>query len=234
MHLLLDDSLAPITSQIGFLEATSEACAQAFMEWAGPIQKARGVILKRHQVTGNLESILKSLLPLTSHEARRFLFIPTLSQWTAYFDNSRNGPDVPATIPYLCRVLKCRGVRVAAIPHEPKASRARYGAIIFELYGPEITTLHNTTRSISLVNDGGRWRFDEVGEPLPFENTERYAARNKHDRFSFDELQRYLEEIALRPFDETFYLPPGSDSACLVVKHGKAATGMKEFMLQDI
>lgn len=91
MHALLDDRLAPLTSEIGFLEAARDEAVDAFGKWQAPIQRNRGVRLIRHNVSGGLERVLSALLPLTSVERRRHLFVPTVSPWTAYFDNGHQG-----------------------------------------------------------------------------------------------------------------------------------------------
>ena len=62
---------------------------------------------------------------------------------------------------------------------------------------------------MSALHDGDRWRFDMVGEPLPFEDVERYRARRVRDRFPHDLLDRYLQELGVSVFDADFYMPEG-------------------------
>src|SRR5687768_8390083 len=69
-------------------------------------------------------------------------------------------------------------------------------------YGPEPNPILNFVRTISAVNDGGRWVFEQTGEPFPFEDTSRFEARRKRDRFRFEILENYLAELGLRPFEE--------------------------------
>jgi hypothetical protein len=61
--------------------------------------------------------------------------------------------------------------------------------------------------------------FETRGDPLPFEQVERYKARLKKDRFTFDMLQDYSKALGLRPFDEDFYMPAGTQ-AILVERTG--------------
>jgi hypothetical protein len=63
--------------------------------------------------------------------------------------------------------------------------------VIFELYSEEKTHLPDVERVVSLLNDGGRWRFDESGLPLPFEDVEVYRARRVSSRFPPDLLATY-------------------------------------------
>lgn len=53
-----------------------------------------------------------------------------------------------------------------------------YGARMFEMYGPEETEFLSYVRTISLANDGGRWRFNQSGMPPHEEDTEWHAARS--------------------------------------------------------
>lgn len=57
-------------------------------------------------------------------------------------------------------------------------------------------------RSLSAIRDGERWSWHERGDPLPFEQTERYAERRIQHRFTPDMLDDYLQAWAgLRVFD---------------------------------
>ena len=85
--LLLDDRWAPVTSELGFLETGAEQAARAFAAWQGGLLAPRGIAVEVHPVSGTLEQALSALLPLTSPEPRRHLFLPTRSPWTAYVDN---------------------------------------------------------------------------------------------------------------------------------------------------
>lgn len=235
---LLDGRYAPITSEIGFLECDARTAAEAFLDWHGPIQKSRGVRLDRREISGDLPSRIQSLLPLTSVEARRFLFLPTIGAWAAYLDNGWRGPDVFSAVSYLCQKIGCRGVRATSVPHTrrrtPSGQKGRDGATILEMY--EATTIGcsflNIRRSISAANDGGKWRFDLGGEPLPFEQPERYQARQIRDRFTPELLEEYLMALGINLFQEQFYTT--AEVAHLISKVGPCANGLEEFSLQQV
>ena len=236
MKLLFDDRLAPITSTIGFLEIDTGLAAAAFERWHKPLWEQRSLRLVTREVTGELETVLLSLLPLNIVERRRYLFIPTRSRWTAYIDNGAHGTDAASAMSYLAQQIGCRGLRVTAVPntirrHEDKW-QGRYGATVLEIYGPEnIAYSSNCIRAISALNDGGRWSFDTVGTPLPFEDLERYTARRIKDRFTPEMLSDYLAALGLRPFEEDFYLPKGR--ATLIEKIGPLPTTVKELTLAE-
>ncbi len=236
MKLLFDDQLAPITSTIGFLEIDTRLAAAAFERWHKPLWERRGLHLTTREIAGDLKTVLLSLLPLNIVEQRRHLFIPTRSRWTAYIENDAHGTDAASTMSYLAQQIGCRGLRVTAVPntirrHEDKW-QGRYGATVLEVYGPEsIINFSNCVRAISALNDGGRWSFDTVGIPLPFEDLERYKARRVRDRFTPELLRDYLAALGLRPFEEDFYWPEGH--ATFIEKVGPLPPTVKELTLAE-
>jgi hypothetical protein len=175
---LLDDQFAPITSEIGFLECDSKVAAEFFVSWQEPIQADRDVRLVTREVVGELPTLLKHLLPLTSVEARRYLFLPTAGRWTAFFDNGWRGTDAFSVVSYLASLIGCRGIRSVSIPHTIRKTASgevgRFGATMLEVYSADASecSFLNIRRSISASNDGGRWRFDTGGDPLEFEQVE--------------------------------------------------------------
>jgi hypothetical protein len=232
-QLLLGDRLAPTTSEIGFIEGPISRVVEAFIAWQAPLQPG-GVSLTSHQVSGDLETALRSLQPLTSVERRRHLFIPTRSRWVAYFDNGHRGTDVFSPISYLARTIKVNGVRVMAIPNTIKSNvgqaKGRYGGLMLETYGPERGHFLNIQRSVGLINDGGRWRFDANGTPLPFEKTDRYAAKSMKERFSLADLVEYLQAFEIRAFSEEFYEASGAQ---LIQKNGPALPDSRAYTLEE-
>jgi hypothetical protein len=230
--------LAPITSSIGFLECDAQAAAKAFELWQGPLHAKRGIRLERRTVKGTFFNRIQNLLPLTSVERRRFLFVSTESRWTAYFDNGWQGTDVFSVVSYLSKIIGCNGVRATHIPNSrrksPEGEIGRYGATVLELYEPNVRANEflNIRRSISVANDGGRWRFDANGDPFDFERLERYEARSIRDRFTFDLLCEYLKHLGLDPYSPGFFevLQPSE----FISKSGPSAKGLKDFSLEEV
>jgi hypothetical protein len=228
--LLLDDRWAPVTSEMGFLEASAEHAAHAFAAWQGGLLESDGVTVAVRPVAGSLEQVLSSLLPLTDSETQRYLFIPTRSSWTAYVDNAHRGTYVSGVMRYMARTIGCRGLRVVAVPHTYRKGKGRYGAVMLDVYGPHQTAWLNYVRALGASNDGGRWVFDEFGEPFPFEQREKYQERRVKDRFTFEMLKEYLHHLGLSPFEEGFFLPEGVP-AWLVEKSGPLVLARKEYTL---
>ena len=221
---LLENRLVPVTDTIGFLQCPAEVLKSAFLDWQRPLQEPRGTLLHEQRVAGSLEAILRRLLPLTSVEARRFLFIPTQTDWTAFFDNGHQGTDAFAPISYLAKEIGCVGVRATdALPGRTQ------GGTVFELYSPEDTDWLNVVRSISAAPTDGRWAFSASGTALSFETIEFYAKKRIKDRFNSGILKQYLEELAIDAFNPDFYAKEGF----LIEKVGTCAPAMQLFGLAD-
>jgi hypothetical protein len=236
---LFDGRFAPISSEIGFLECSAKMAADAFHKWqnAIAIQAGRGVRLRLQEVVGGLPTKMESLLPLTSVERRRFLLLPTESNWTAYVDNGWRGTDVFSAVSNLCTTIGCRGIRAVSIPHGIRKvdgrEVGRSGATMFELYLPDSTSCAflNVRRSISAVYDG-RWTFSATGEPpLECEQLEQYRARQIRDRFTPEMLDAYLQRFGIQFFSPAFY--DVQKPAYLVCKEGPFAPGLKEYSLEE-
>jgi hypothetical protein len=60
-------------------------------------------------------------------------------------------------------------------------------------------------RWIQASDQDETWEFDAVGEPLPFEEPQRYTARRKADRLGLDMLGRYLAALGV-PVDDAGWL----------------------------
>ncbi len=231
--LLLEDRWAPVTSTMGFLELGAEQAARAFATWQEGLMTPRGITVEVLPVSGPLEQALSSLLPLNGVEIERHLFIPTRSAWTAYVENGWTGTDAASPMRSMARRLSIRCLRVVAVPHTLRGDQGRYGAVMLDVFGPEQPgRLNNYVRALEVANDGGRWVFDQSGEPFPFEQVERYQARRVRERFTFEMLKDYLRHLGLAPFEEDFYLPPGT-RAWLIQKTGPFAPGHKEYTLEE-
>jgi hypothetical protein len=134
----------------------------------------------------------------------------------------------------MARRLNIRCLRVVAVPHTlRKHQGGRYGGVMLSVYGPEQPgKIGNTVRALAAANDGGHWVFEQSGEPFPFEQLEQYQARRVRDRLTFEMLKDYLRHLGLVPFEEDFYMPPGS-RAWLIQKTGPSTTVGREYTLEE-
>jgi hypothetical protein len=243
----LDGRYAPITSELGFLEQPLRVVVDAYVDWAERREREPFVppelegttvetyygpdvppeppplppgepALDVHELDTPLPDALERLLPLRIG-ARRFLFVPTASSWTAYFDNGWRGTDAFPPMSYLALELGCRGLRVVA----------RADAALVEVYGARDTEWLNVERAVGAMDDGGRWRFVDEGRPLAFEDTDRYRARRIRDRFSHDALAAFLAGLGIRAFDDDFYRAP----AILLQKRRQAPRDDRDISLEE-
>jgi len=224
---ILNNRFAPTTSDIGFIDEDAEIIAQEFIEWQQPLVESRGVRFKVEARTGSLEELLAMLWPLTSVERRRYLFVPTQSKWTAFFDNGWRGGDPASTVSALCEIHSHRGVRLCFTPH--KLSKGVSGATIMEVYGPEGRPILNTERSVYVAHNGSKWEFGESGEPFPFEKLEKYTESPVQHRFTSEMLSEYMLNFDIRAFDTSFYTATTEKPAMLVEKLGPNVNGLKEY-----
>jgi hypothetical protein len=223
MKLLFDDELAPMTSEIGFIERPVGEVVSWFVEWDRGIQTPRNVQVRDRAVEGTLGEMLLTLLPLTSVLRSRFLFVPTNSDWTAYFENGHRGTDA-MTLTHVAGEKECRAIRMVVVP----SGSRRHPATMFSLYGPD----RSTFRTIAAVSDGGRWSFEAHGEPLAGEATSDYTARRIRDRFSPHALETLLRTFGIDAFNEAFYAP--QRRAVLIERVGQwSVTPMKDYSLEE-
>jgi hypothetical protein len=201
-----------------------------FVEWQEGIQAERGVSLAKRQVCDELQSAVRQLLPLTSVERRRYLFIPTRSNWTAFLDNGHQGTDVFSTLSFLAEKLHCNAMRATYVP---EGRRKQFPAAIFELYGPDRTDFLNYTRSVAVSYDGAKWAFSSSGEVQSFEHVVRHSSQKIRDRFTPEMLLEYTKALSVRMYDEDYYAADG-ECAYLVEKSGPIAASAREFQLADL
>ncbi len=204
---LAGDRWAPVTSRIGFLRAPVDDVADHLQKWRTRIHRTADV---RRFDAGLAESI-HALEPLTAGVRPRDLLVATgSSAWTAVFDCGVQGGDQVTTVGYLARTMLTQGVVVLSIPDRAatEALPDRYGARQLEMFAPIPTDFINYTRTISVVRDGARSRFDAIGMVQDFEDESSYRRRRIADRFTAQMLKEYAAALDLHPWDLNFY--PGA------------------------
>ncbi len=209
-ELLLKNKYSPVTNSIGFLECSLDNFLEVYIQWQKEIGNKLKYEYKFIKKDLNLElgEEISSLFPLSVNVSKH-LFIPTESNYIAYLNNLKSGTDAFSTISYLAERIGTKGIILTAI--EPTAQQ--YEAFKLAVYGSEKTDWLNTIRSIGVYNDGGLWKFIDIGKPFDFEETATYSALKIKDRFNFKMLNDYCEKLDLRPFDEQFYK---NDKAVLI------------------
>ena len=216
----------PVTHDLGLIESPAERAIEVFVQWQESLGKTCSI-----RTATSLEGTLEMLPPLSA-EKRRCVFIPTKSSWTGFFQSGVAGSDPFPAMSELSRRLQTRGMRVCST-----RTNAKYPATIWELYAPEKLggsppLLYR--RSICAANDGGRWRFDQSGEPFPFEDTSRYVRPRKRDRFDREILAEYLAHFDVDPFNDDFYLASLETPAFVVERLSGWEKRPPEFTLAQV
>jgi hypothetical protein len=181
----------PVTDDFALVNAPLREAVAAYEAW---MKRLRWPLTTR-EIT-NLDEAFAALAPLSA-SMRRKLFVSAGSAWTAFFQSGTLGSDPTAGGSQLSKELDCIGVRVCATPDDDL-----YPAVMWQVWAPPRLggDQWHYRRAVTAANDGGKWVFDEDGEPYPFEERERYRAIRKRDRFTKDMLRRYLAASAVDPF----------------------------------
>jgi len=209
VNYLLDNRLAPLTFECGFLEASLDAITAAYVRWHRKILHR----VKVSTLNLSLADALRQLEPL-DRGGQRILFLSTKSRWTACFDNGVRGGSPATWVGELSQQMKCRGISCGCIPNTlssgDSGKRGTWGAVKFTLFAPEKRDFLNIDRSVSVINDVRGWDFNAIGAVQPFEQVERYASRRVADRFTPEMLEDYSRAFEINLFDEHFYGGPGA------------------------
>jgi hypothetical protein len=207
MNTLLENRFAPLTYAIGFLESDFHHVADETVAW----QRSIFSQVETVEIESSLGEALSKLEPLIT-PPRKNLLLSTNSRWVAYFDNGINGGDPSSFVGYFAQRLKCRGLAVTCIPglaDDVPFANMHSSAVGFKLYAPEAREWLNLERSVSAVNDYGKWTFEATGSVQPFEKPDRYQARAVKNRFTPEMLEEYCSALGIRLFDGEFYGPAG-------------------------
>lgn len=200
MRTLLAEQYAPITSRIGYVEYPFDDTVELFAAWRRGLGDDINVI---DATADGFPFAIHRLEPLSIPGVTRWLLVEA-GRWTAYFDNSLLGTDAFSPIGYMAEVARVRGLIICAIADVPGW---RLGGAQWELLADHPTTWLNYERQVSCIHDGDRWRWDTFGEPLPFEQVERYRARRIRDRFDSHLVEAYSQAVGLDVFEPSTYGP---------------------------
>ena len=185
------------------------------VECASNLTKRRGKFDARLRLVErvvDLETAVKFVSTLTVPDSRHAAV--AAANWTVFINNARNGSDYHNHTRSFPLHLDARFARIVSRPGKTWNNNAirlklQYAATIFELYDRR----GDSIRSVCCMDDGGRWTFDEGGDPHPVEATFPYQNKKKRERFTSKELARLaasfgLPEVTTKTFEnaESFYL----------------------------
>lgn len=218
MTTFLNNELYPLTSRMAFIKKDLSITVNEFIKWQEPLIAKNNNTLTKTIINDNLKNTILKLCPLTTIEKRKFLFIPTCSEWVAYFDNGHTGTD--RTIPeVLGSNLNCEMIYMTI--------DTTTNENIFEYY-KMIDGKFDLRRSIAVIKEG-KWKFHEYGGLLPFEELDRYKTRIVKEKFTIELLEKYLKSYNIDVFNESFY--DTIKGSIIVNKIGPQYSNTKELTL---
>jgi hypothetical protein len=229
---LLGQRFAPLTDQVGFLAASFDRTLDVFLRWQMELGAKLGRRPQYELLKGPLSDALEHLQPLTTPPSK-VLLIETSSRWTAFFDNGLRMSDPESPVGHLCTIVPCKGVVAHCAPdrsntEDPDALRI-YGIVSLKMFTTHPTEWLNQERAIVAMNDGGSWLFSTSGVEQPFEESEKYNARQIVDRFTDELLERYCAALGIGLFDEIFY----GGKAAVISTIQRLAPGAPKMSLEE-
>ncbi|HEY1662829.1 MAG TPA: hypothetical protein VGI03_10460 [Verrucomicrobiae bacterium] len=234
MNSLLHGKFEPITASIGLIKAPLSITTEDFLRWGNEALFKYGQSKEKTPLRCGLNAAFNNLLPLVQGSINRQLLLAIGSQWTAYFDNGWRGSDPDGVAAVMSRRLHTTTIRLTRTCNTLQSTygraRGTYGATIFEVWEASQTS----RRSIACANDGGRWVFEQRGEPYAFEDLPRYQNRRLADRFPPELLEKYVEQFGVNPFSEASYLNERNEvSGFLIEKKGNLPKTLKNIELSE-
>ena len=193
---------APIEDCIGAAIDTRKAIFSREMRSLGTPEKISSFSLSTAVAGESLEAGLSYLVPLAAPTPTRYLFLQTVrAPWAVFFSNWKICSGHPELVGGIAKRLKTRGIYALLQEHTRKKNKGYYGGFKIHFYDAS----EQASRRIECINDAGPWFFGQEGDPLPFEDIERYERPNKRERFTDEMLSDYLQQFGLRPYDDDFY-----------------------------
>jgi hypothetical protein len=156
-------------------------------------------------IAQDLEGALRYLDPLVqgSYPTRELVLDTQRKGWSRIFSNNLMFAGLPSRGAFLTKQLKTESVFFMLQPHTIHGAKPRSGgepgAIQFVYYDRG-----TKRRVVELVYDG-TWKFHASGDAFPFEQAEKYKARNRIERFTPGMLIKLLADFGLCPFEDDFY-----------------------------
>lgn len=128
-----------------------------------------------------------------------YLVLPTHSRWTVLWNNSFlcDGYDS------LCHcITQNHGLTTMHWAAHDQSTTFQPGSR-FTFRALKADTL--VERSVYCGREDKRWLFEQIGQPLPEEDTSAYGAKQKKDRLNESGMLALLERLGAKPWNEEFY-----------------------------
>src|SRR5262249_52348065 len=220
----------PVTHDFGLIRAPVNEVVRGMVEWGRPTrERSPGIRYRRRGIISGLGAALGALELLCQAQQRRLL-VPTVTDWTAFFQNGFLSSLPMQAMSVLSRRLGVMAMRVCLAPHPAYLKTT----VIWEGYAPpelggDPEAGHR--RVICSNDEPHPWTFFQAGDPFPFERTEAYDAPRGEERFPPEQLKEYLGHFGSQPFEDTFFVADEAHPAVLL-DTGERYADMPEFTRQ--
>jgi hypothetical protein len=222
MRFPFDNKFAPLMETIGFTESNLDLVLKKYLEWILPQIDEKIVNSKTdktwneynekmpiiHKLQCSFEELINASLPF--YYPYKIILFETKSNWIGCFENN------------MTSLIRINQAAVRIDEHKQsigvRAWENAFGKRV-NGWGGGLFTLDEgiTTKRIIMLSDQDKWEFDEYGEPLPFEDIEKYKEKYARNRFTPEMLQKYLLHYGIDYFNDDFYMPPGSKA--YIIEH---------------
>ena len=185
--------------RVGFLRAPFDRVLRVTLEWWRSLLPG----VDETDLAVPFPDALLSLAPIQTPWTREVIGRTSSDEWTAHFTNNHLGGDSASWCGHLSGVVGCDAVDASHIP----VGQYPFPATSFTKTTPHASPALRQHRHVRAGKyDSGRWEFFETGEPLPFEERERYGAKRIRDRFDQEMLLRYHGALRIHADDPAFWV----------------------------
>lgn len=199
-QVLFGGGHAPLGWNVVSVERPPAGCVCQFLAWkqeiGRPLQASRvdgGTVVER----------LSRRLPFDEPCNELLEFID--GGWTARFEDGQEGGHVDGSADVIFGRL---GARAAVAPHVPMGQHSDRAPHFLVCLPKPADEEKQTVRRVDCgVYDSGHWGFRTSESPRSFEEIGVYEAKFDRERFTLDELLRYLGALGLHPDDPEAYVP---------------------------
>lgn len=229
MRFLFDNKYAPLTEGMAFIQENLDTVLEKYLDWMVPLIKEAIEMQKLHPESkwneynkqlpkiipkqGSFEDLLNEMMPF--HYPEKTLLFECKNGWVGYLENGYTTETgrIRLIAERINEYKESIQVNAWLGGGEKIANGWSGGAFTRDL--GRRSSLENY-RNI-MLSDQDRWNLDQFGEPLPFEEVEKYSEKLVRNRFTPEMLQRYLLHYGIDFFNEDFYMPEGSKA--YIIEH---------------
>lgn len=211
MRFPFENKYAPFTDACGFIECNIELALEKYLEWIIPQinsikQSGQNELNQQEPVIKKFNGTFIELI----NEAEPFYYpektilFEAKNNWIGYFENIR-GTEISRIRRIAERISPDKisiGVQAWQNNYNKKANDWCGGSFTLNVGAKPVRHI--------MLSDQDKWEFDQSGNPLPFEDLEKYLEKFAKNRFTPEMLQTYLLEYNIDYFNDDFYMPTGS------------------------